>query len=181
LLALNIAIIQKHLCHLPVYTKLLQVAFLIKSIMLHKMRILLLLSHLFLLTVTAYTQNWQTDFDKAKEQATQENKPIVLVFQGSDWCAPCMKLEKDIWNSKEFSDYAITNFIMLKADFPKKKANALDSKQQEHNNKLAETYNQSGYFPFVVVLNNTGKVLGTFGYKKIAPKEYINLIESFKK
>ena len=52
-------------------------------------------------------------------------------------------------------NYAKDHFVMLKADFPRKRANKLNSEQQEKNNKLAEIYNQKGYFPFVVVLWNT--------------------------
>ena len=68
---------------------------------------------------------------------------------------------------------------MLKADFPKKKANKLSKEQQDKNDLLAEKYNQNGYFPLVVVLDKTGKVLGTTGYKNITPAEYIKLLSSF--
>ncbi|NQU51952.1 MAG: thioredoxin family protein [Bacteroidetes bacterium] len=127
----------------------------------------------------AFAQNWQNDFDKAKEIAKEKNRPIILVFQGSDWCAPCMKLELEIWSTEEFKLYAATHFVMLKADFPRKKKNSLLSEQQIKNNKLAEIYNPNGFFPHVVVLNSAGKVLGATGYKKIQPMEYINLLESF--
>lgn len=66
-------------------------------------------------------QNWMTDFELAKEKANQENRNIVLVFAGSDWCAPCIKLEKEIWQSEEFKKYSDNNYILLKADFPRQK------------------------------------------------------------
>lgn len=124
-------------------------------------------------------QDWQSDFEIAKRNATDKNKNIILVFQGSDWCAPCIKLEKEIWSSDEFKDYAKDNFILLKADFPRKKANKLTDEQQEKNNKLAEKYNKQGYFPLVVVLDKNGKVLGTTAYEKMDPAEYIKLLSSF--
>ena len=138
---------------------------------------------LYLLLITfgaAFAQDWQTDFAKAKEIASKNERPIILVFQGSDWCAPCIKLDKEVWSTGEFKAYAKDHFVMLQADFPKRKANALDAKQQEQNNKLAEAYNTNGYFPYVVVLDKNGKVLGSTGYKKMSPKEYISLLESFK-
>ena len=122
-------------------------------------------------------QEWVTDFGKAKEIATQQKKPIILVFQGSDWCAPCIKLEREVWHV--FKDYAATHFVMLKADFPKRKKNVLSVKQTEQNNKLAEVYNKNGYFPLVVVLDKDGKILGETGYKKLSPQEYIKLLNSF--
>ncbi len=129
--------------------------------------------------ITSYAQDWQTDLATAQVLASKKEQPIILVFQGSDWCAPCIKLEREIWSSKTFIDYAGDHFVMLKADFPKKKANALPAEQAEKNKALADQYNKNGYFPFVVVLDKEGEVLGTTGYKKISPEQYIELLESF--
>ena len=68
-------------------------------------------------------QEWQTDFTKAKEIASKESKNIVLVFQGSDWCAPCIKLDREIWSTSKFKELSKDHFIMLQADFPRKKRN----------------------------------------------------------
>ena len=83
----------------------------------------LFFSLLFLAIVTfGYSQKWETSLDVAKSRSEQEQKNIVLVFSGSDWCIPCMKLEKYILESKEFIDYSQQHYVMLHADFPKKKA-----------------------------------------------------------
>lgn len=142
-----------------------------------------ILSLLFLLaTITSVNaQDWITDFEKAKSIATEDSKTIVLVFQGSDWCGPCIKLDKEIWHTDEFKSYAKEHFVMLKADFPKRKKNALSEEQQAHNNNLAENYNKNGYFPYVVVLDSEGNILGSTGYKKSTPSAYIKLLESFSK
>ncbi|MFC6858941.1 thioredoxin family protein [Zunongwangia atlantica] len=126
-------------------------------------------------------QDWKTDFSEAKKEAAKANKPIILVFQGSDWCAPCIKLDKEIWSTEEFKAYAQKNYVMLQADFPRKKKNELTATQQEKNNKLAEMYNPNGYFPFVVILDKSGKVLGQAGYQKAEVKEYITMLNKFVK
>ncbi|MBL4707015.1 MAG: thioredoxin family protein [Flavobacteriales bacterium] len=131
-------------------------------------------------SICSLSQEWQTNIEAAKKIASQEDKKIVLVFQGSDWCAPCMKLEKEIWSQEEFKIFAKENYVMLQADFPRRKANRLSKEQQEKNGALAEKYNQQGFFPHVVVLDKTGKVLGKTGYKKLSPKNYIKILESFK-
>ena len=131
------------------------------------------------ISASLFAQEWKTNFAEAKELSKSENKPIVLVFQGSDWCAPCIKLDREIWSTTTFQSYAKDHFIMLQADFPRKKANQLPEEITQQNKELAETYNQQGYFPFVVVLNSEGKVLGTTGYQKMTPEEYIRLLESF--
>ena len=144
------------------------------------MRGLLVISLMIFLGSSLIAQEWQTDFEQAKAKAAEQNQNIILVFQGSDWCAPCIKLDREVWSTEEFKTYAKNHFVMLLADFPRKKENVLLAEQQEKNNKLAEKYNGNGYFPFVVVLNKDGKVLGETGYKKITPAEYIDLLESFK-
>lgn len=128
---------------------------------------------------TAFGQDWQTDLAKAQEAANQENKPIILVFQGSDWCAPCIKLDREVWSTDTFKAYAKKYYVMLQADFPRKKKNFLSDTQSKSNAKLAETYNKNGVFPFVVVLDNKGNVLGETGYKKTTPKVYIEELNSF--
>lgn len=124
-------------------------------------------------------QDWKTDFDKAQDLAQKNNKNIVLVFQGSDWCAPCIKLDREIWSSSEFQDLAKDRFVMLKADFPRRKKNQLPEAQEARNKSLAAKYNPNGYFPYVVVLNPSGKVLGQAGYEKTSPKAYFNKLNSF--
>lgn len=125
-------------------------------------------------------QDWKTSLEEAKSEASKESKNIILVFSGSDWCAPCIKLEKSIWQSEEFKNASDENWILVKADFPKKKANALLEEQQKENNKLAEKYNPEGSFPKVVILNYEGKVLGIMGYEKITPEQYVSKLKSFK-
>jgi len=136
---------------------------------------------LFFISITSYSQEWLTNFEEAKETATQENKNMLLVFSGSDWCAPCIKLEKYVWESDEFKQYAKDNWILLKLDFPKRKANKLSKEQQSHNDALAEKYNNRGYFPLVLVLDKNGNVLGETGYKKITAQEYVNELIAFEK
>ena len=130
--------------------------------------------------VTAQAQNWQTDFDEAKKIATQKNQKIILVFQGSDWSGLCIRLNKEIWTNPEFQKYAKDNYVMLKADFPKRKENLLSKEQEAKNEALISLYNRQRLFPHVVVLNSKGEELGFTGYKKIEPYKYIELLNFFK-
>jgi len=68
--------------------------------------IIMILAVILINVTNTVAQEWHTDFVKAKEIATKENKTIVLVFQGSDWCAPCIKLDREIWSSEVFKSYA---------------------------------------------------------------------------
>tara|TARA_R110001606_G_C15374675_1_gene649865 strand:+ start:1717 stop:2154 length:438 start_codon:yes stop_codon:yes gene_type:complete len=139
-----------------------------------------LLFLIFIFSITSIqAQNWITDFTTAKEEAVKNNKPIILVFQGSDWCAPCIKLDREIWSTEVFKNYSSEHYIMLQADFPRKKKNKLSDKQTENNKQLAEIYNKQGFFPFVVVLDHEGNILGQTSYKKTTPENYIKELNSF--
>jgi len=126
-------------------------------------------------------QNWNNSLEDAKAMAAKENKKILLVFSGSDWCAPCMKLEKTVWKSDVFKQEAESKWVLIKADFPKKKANQLPAEQTEINKKLAEKYNKEGNFPLVVLLDERGKVLGMTGFKNVSAEEYVKLLNSLQK
>ena len=145
------------------------------------MKNLVLLLLLIVSILPAEAQQWHTNFIKAQEVAVAEDKPIILVFKGSDWCAPCIKLDKEVFNTETFQLYAKDHFVMLEADFPKRKKNALPESLQNHNNALAEKYNKRGIFPFVVVLDKNGNVLGETGYMKSSPSAYILHLEAFKR
>ncbi len=128
-----------------------------------------------------YSQNWKTNFEEAQKEATEQNKNILLVFSGSDWCAPCIKLDNIVWKSDAFKSESEKNWVIYKADFPKKKANQLSPELAESNSKLAEKYNRNGSFPLVILLDKTGKVIGMTGFKDISASEYIQLIHSLEK
>lgn len=130
----------------------------------------------FVLGFATYAQNWQHNFKEAKAEAQKEQKQILLVFSGSDWCAPCIKLDNQIWQSDAFKAHAKKHLVLLRADFPKRKNNQLQKEQQNENNALAEKYNNNGYFPFVVLLNAKGEIVNQLGYKNLSPIEYIKAI-----
>ncbi|GAB3739136.1 thioredoxin family protein [Spirosoma lituiforme] len=124
---------------------------------------LLLLSLLFGLLTIAPT--WELNFDRAKAEAAQAHKFILLNFSGSDWCGPCIKLKKDIFESAEFGQFATDHLVLVRADFPRKSKNQLDASQITHNEALAEKYNPQGKFPYTVLLDANGRVLKSWdGY-----------------
>ncbi|CAM3686405.1 thioredoxin family protein [Aquirufa aurantiipilula] len=113
-----------------------------------------LLFHIFLNLLV-----WGNDFSVAQQNAKQQHRLILLNFSGSDWCGPCIKLKKDVFESSEFTAFAESNLELIRADFPRLKKNQLAKDQQAKNDALAEKYNSSGKFPLTVLLNDQGKVL----------------------
>jgi protein disulfide-isomerase len=97
---------------------------------------------------------WQTDFTQASQQAAQEHKYILLDFTGSDWCPWCIKMDKEVFNQSQFSDFALKNLVLVKLDFPRKAAQSAAEKNQ--NKELATKYGIEG-FPTYILLDPSGK------------------------
>ena len=110
------------------------------------------------ITVMSFTI-WQTDFEKAKQIAKENHQLILLNFSGSDWCGPCMRMRKEIFDDKLFLSMADTNLVLINADFPRNKKNKLDAISTKKNENLADRYNPEGKFPLTLLLNADGKVI----------------------
>jgi thioredoxin-related protein len=109
--------------------------------------------------------SWLTDISTAKTTAQQQHKLILLNFSGSDWCAPCIKMKKEVFESEAFLTEANEHLVLVRADFPRQKKNQLPREQTQHNEALAELYNPDGKFPFTLLLDADGKVIKTWdGY-----------------
>jgi thioredoxin-related protein len=113
---------------------------------------------IFLVTITL-TGEWLTDFETAKGKAGQEKKYILLNFSGSDWCAPCIKMKKEVFEQDPFLAIANEQLILVRADFPRSKKNKLSAEQTLHNEALAEKYNPLGKFPYTLLLDANGKII----------------------
>ena len=62
----------------------------------------LVVSVLFNLSNPALYNNYQDALAMAKK----ENKHILMIFSGSDWCRPCIRLKTSILDNKKFQDWA---------------------------------------------------------------------------
>ncbi len=123
--------------------------------------------------------SWRTDFAVAKQDAAKQHKYIILKFSGSDWCIPCIKMEKKIFDKDAFQQYANDKLILVNADFPRQKKNMPDAEVIKANEMLAEQYNKSGHFPLTLLLDANGKVLKTWdGYKDTTPEEFVAQIKT---
>jgi thioredoxin-related protein len=131
-------------------------------------------------SIVLMSTGWRTDFEKAKQAAKAENKLVLLKFSGSDWCVPCRKMEKDVFSQNTFAQYADKNLVMVNADFPRQKKNALGKEQIKQNEALAEQYDKQGHFPYTLLLSPDGKVLMAWDGYKDKPEDLINDIKKVK-
>jgi thioredoxin-related protein len=117
---------------------------------------------------------WLTNFDQAKMAAAKEDKCILLNFSGSDWCGPCIKMKKEVFESEAFQSLANDKLVLVRADFPRQKRNQLSKEQIRHNEALAEKYNPDGKFPLTLLLDQDGKLLKKWdGYNFAGQDKFI--------
>lgn len=98
--------------------------------------------------------NWLTDLPKAQAQAKAEKKALLLFFHGSDWCPPCVEMQRDVFGSAEFAAYAGQALVLVDVDFPQKTTQSAALKRA--NLALAGKFNVADNYPAVVLLDDTG-------------------------
>ena len=131
------------------------------------------------LYVSIASPEWLTDFNKAQQEAAQNHKFILLNFSGSDWCIPCIRLRKDVFENPAFSAFADTSLVLTNADFPRQKKNKLTEELVKQNDALAEKYNPKGLFPLTLLLTADGKIIKTWeGNPGLKADDFINEIRN---
>jgi thioredoxin-related protein len=100
-------------------------------------------------------------------------------FTGSDWCGWCKKLQKEVFATKEFEQYAKANVVLVEIDFPDKKPQTQQLKAA--NEALQGKFKAEGY-PTIVVLDKDGKeVWRQGGYLAGGPAVWIEKLNAAKK
>jgi rhodanese-related sulfurtransferase/thioredoxin-related protein len=112
-------------------------------------------------TAPAAELTWLTDLQQAKIQAKAEKKSVLLVFHGSDWCPPCVLMQRQVFSAPEFIEYARQTLVLVDVDFPENRAQSEALKQA--NLALKEKFNvgkeRNEGFPTIVLLNDEGQTV----------------------
>jgi len=140
------------------------------------LRIVLLLL-IFSATITSSFAQVFENSEEAFSNASIKNKKVLLIFSGSDWCAPCAQFDKTILSSSAFSNFAKDNLIIIKADFPQRKK--LPREIVKQNDALAEQYNPKGEFPEIVLLRSDKSVVKKLSFSNQSTDEFINEITPY--
>ena len=115
---------------------------------------------------------WLVSFAEAKAKSTEEGKPILMEFTGSDWCPPCIALHDNVLTSDVFKQQIPEKFILLKLDNPRDKSKQTPEEIAQYK-KLSAEYNVKGV-PTIIVSDATGKEQHRqVGYSRETPKEWV--------
>ena len=95
------------------------------------------------MSIKAQDLVWHRDMTKAIEISKKENKPLFLFFTGSDWCGWCIRLQKEVFKTPEFIDWASKSVVLVELDFPRK-SNQSDAEKRQ-NAELQQVFAVPGY------------------------------------
>ena len=122
-------------------------------------------------TKTIGDLDWQTDYKTVLKQAKKDKKNVLVYFTGSDWCPPCIKLKKDLFETEAFKELS-SEYILLYVDIPRNK-DLLTPEQYANNKSLLPKYNKKGVFPLMAVLSPNGVLLDDYsGYSMNGEVQY---------
>lgn len=124
---------------------------------------------LLLLPLSAAT--WTSDFDAALKEAKASSKTVIIDFTGSDWCAWCIKLRKEVFDQPEFEAAAKDKFVLLELDYPKDKARVTEAVAKQ-NEGLLKRYPIKGY-PTILLCDGEGRPFAATGYQAGGPANYL--------
>ena len=115
---------------------------------------------LFLIQI-GYSQELEviTDWKKAKELAKKENKRILIILTGSEWCAPCRKMDKKVIENLEFQKYAEKNLIVFLIDLPGGGI-VFNSKVYQDYEEFKNKY-ETKYLPSLILTKSDGTKIRT--------------------
>jgi thioredoxin-related protein len=151
------------------------------------MKKIAILAALLFFTVSAKSQDlkWYTDVKEASEISMKTKKPLMLFFTGSDWCGWCMKLQKEVFQTADFSKWANENVVLVELDFPKRKQ--LSAELTTQNNDFGQMFAIRGYPTawLVTPAKSNDQIsferLGSIGYVAGGPSAWIKQVNTILK
>ncbi len=110
-----------------------------------------------------------SDYQKAKELSIAYQRPLVLLFVGSDWNKKSEKLLNYVLTSPEFANEVKKDLIFVKLDFPE--INTQNTQEICLNHSLKEIFNV-GDFPTLILLNPDQKEVTRLGFLTLENQQF---------
>ena len=126
-------------------------------------------------------KGWTEDFEAARQQAAKEGKFVLLAFSGSDWCGPCMALEKEVLSQRKYMGRLTKKYVPVMMSVPRDNS-TLSKLAASQNDVLKERYGIRA-FPTIVVVNplDGEEVKRHSGYRSNDPNGYLKQLDGMMK
>lgn len=120
---------------------------------------------------------WVQDLEAAKQAAQAEDKDLLLFFNGSDWCPPCMAIARNVFFHDDFKQQATGKFVPVFLDFPRTPQAQRKVQDMKRNVALQQRYGITSY-PTVVLADQFGQPYSYLGgYSGESPQEYLDKLD----
>ena len=122
------------------------------------------------------------NLDEARARAKTSHKDILVDVTGSDWCGYCLLLEKQVFETARFKETAPKSFELVQLDFPserKQKAENIPAETMKRR-KAWKSEIESGSFPDILVLDETGRVYARTGYRPGGAEPFMKHLEELR-
>jgi thioredoxin-related protein len=120
---------------------------------------------IFLFPLIQLSPTWESNFDIAKQRSIKENKIILIHFVHKNRDAKIVKLEKVLFESSDFIEYANKEVVLLKVDLGIERT-ADSEKQFYHNSILFERFNNKMLAPYTIITDAEGKILKRWSHEQ---------------
>ena len=117
---------------------------------------------------------WTENISQAIEKAAEEDKDLLLLFTGSDWCPPCKKLEAEVLSNEDFQTEITKHFVLVKFDYPRNSEQ--DETIAKQNEEWATKFGVDS-FPTIFLVDQELKPFAITGYEDGGFQNYLGLLE----
>lgn len=114
---------------------------------------------------------WTSDFEAALKEAKASDQAVLIDFTGSDWCAWCIKLTKEVFDQPEFEAGVKDKFVLVELDYPKDKGRVTEAVAMQ-NGALLKRYPIKGY-PTVLLCDAEGRPFAATAYQEGGAEKYL--------
>ncbi len=113
---------------------------------------------------------WTHDYEAAAKLAAEKDLPLFLNFTGSDWCGWCKLMDKKVFSTDAWQDWAKDKIVLAYINFPRDPA-LVPKFFVRRNDELQKKYRIRGYPTYVIVAPDGKTVLGQLGASRDATPE----------
>jgi protein disulfide-isomerase len=110
------------------------------------------------------TARWHTDIAEAQAAAAKENKLILALFTGSDWCPACEQFKAEVENDEQFAGIFSGSFVFFKNDWLRNSPQS--EAEKDEVGRLKRKY-WIQLYPTLLVLNAEGEKLAKVEWTKV--------------
>lgn len=104
---------------------------------------------------------WLTNDETALRAAREQDKPVLAVFTGSDWCSHCRALKENVLHTDAFHDWADRRVILLLIDLPRE---GISAEERGLRSRVCVRYGVRTFPSAVLIAADGNPVTAQTGY-----------------